>query len=46
MTLASLILLFLAGFTVFFGRRRSRMSVAIDYDHSQKPGLLGRFWFF
>lgn len=39
MTLASLILLLFAGCTVCFGRRRSRMSGAIDYDHPEKPGL-------
>ena len=43
MTLASLILLFLAGCTVCYGRRRSRMSGAIDYDHPEKPGSFSCF---
>ncbi|KAI9466599.1 hypothetical protein BJY52DRAFT_1233042 [Lactarius psammicola] len=43
MTLASLILLLLAGCSVCFGRRHSRMSGAIDYDHPVKPGLFSCF---
>ncbi|KAI9448440.1 hypothetical protein H4582DRAFT_1802503 [Lactarius indigo] len=43
MTLVSLILLLLAGSAVYFGRRHSRMSGAIDYDHPVKPGLFSCF---
>jgi len=43
MTLASLILLLLAGCFVCFDRRRSRMSGAIDYDHPEKLGLFSCF---
>jgi len=43
LTLASLLLLLLAGGTVCLGRRRSRMSGAIDYDHPNKSGLFSCF---
>jgi hypothetical protein len=43
MTLTSLLLLLLAGVTVCLGRRRSRMSGAIDYDRPDKPGLFNCF---
>ncbi|KAH9172150.1 hypothetical protein EDB89DRAFT_2220193 [Lactarius sanguifluus] len=43
MTLVSLILLLLAGCAVYFGRRHSRMSGAIDYDRPVKPGLFSCF---
>ncbi|KAH9041836.1 hypothetical protein EDB84DRAFT_1474130 [Lactarius hengduanensis] len=43
MTLVSLILLLLAGCAVYFGRRHSRMSGAIDYDRPVKPGLFTCF---
>ncbi|KAH9978214.1 hypothetical protein BGW80DRAFT_1249775 [Lactifluus volemus] len=42
--LASLILLLLAGCTVCLGQRRhSRMSRAIDYNTTEKPGLFSHF---
>ncbi|KAN0140132.1 Actin cortical patch SUR7/pH-response regulator PalI [Lactarius tabidus] len=43
MTLASLLLLLLAGGAVCFGRRRSRMSGAIDYDQTEKRRLFSCF---
>jgi len=43
LTLASLILLLLAGATVCFGRRRSRMSGAIEYDQTEKRRLFSCF---
>ncbi|KAH9037649.1 hypothetical protein EDB85DRAFT_589917 [Lactarius pseudohatsudake] len=43
MTLVSLILLLLAGCAVYFGRRHTRMSGAIDYDRPVKPGLFTCF---
>lgn len=43
MTLVSLILLLLAGCAVYFGRRHSRMSGAINYDRPVKPGLFSCF---
>lgn len=42
-TLASLILLLMAGFIGWFGRRRSRMSGATDYAAPEKPGFLAKF---
>lgn len=43
MTLTSLLLLLLAGGAVCLGRRRSRMSGAIDYDQTEKPRVFSCF---